>query len=73
MKIKWTKQGLAGYQSAGEDLRTKGYRAVREKPDTDVESVWTYWMKNQGNHSVWQQTWYKTGDVVYWGQTEVVE
>lgn len=51
-KLKWTRDSIAAYKSAEEDLRGRGYRAMREIQDLDCSTVLTFWA-GSGPTYVW--------------------
>lgn len=63
-KMRWTTESLAAYKAAGEEMKQRGYRAMREVKDPDCQTVLTFWGSAEG--TVIQQTWTQLGDVVFW-------
>lgn len=63
-KIKWSGLAISAYKTAGEQMKSLGFRALREVKDPDCSTVLTFWSGLDG--CIIQQTWTDTGDVVFY-------
>lgn len=43
MKIKWTEDAIEAYKKTGEQMKSMGFKALREVKDPECHSVLTFW------------------------------
>lgn len=71
MKINWTQLAIDAYKKTGEQMKSLGFKAIREIKDADCQTVLTFWSGLDG--CVIQQTWTDTGDVVLYRTVSELE